>query len=120
MELGKRCYSHVVWMDHKDASCYVIMSNIYAHANSGMDANKIEGLRRSARAHKMPGKATIMVHSKMHGFTVADGSYAWNSEIHDKLVRLTGQMKEMGYSPSLDLMLQPVFDEDKKMVFGLT
>lgn len=114
VELGRQCFDKVIQYDPARAAGYVLMSNIYADAHMWEDADKINKMRKYARAAKKPGKAWIEVNGKVEEFTAGCKSHSKNAEIYAKLKSLCRQMKEEGYTPKLDLVLEPLTDEDKE------
>lgn len=112
VELGKRCFDHVVSIDHNNAACYVLMSNIYTHAGLSKDAYKVEELRKRANAWKKPAKAFIEIENMIHEFTVGDKSHPQSEDIYSMVERFTVQVKDEGYLPLLE-SLHPL-DQDKE------
>lgn len=113
-DVGLRCFDRVVAMDSGKAAAYVLMSNIYAHAGLQEDAEKVEDLRRCANAWKKPGKAYIEIDNEVHGFTVGDRTHPQIGEIYAKLKTLSTQMRQEGYVPRLDLVMDSSSDDDKE------
>lgn len=105
VDTAKRCFGHVTKLDDRYGSGYVLMSSIYAAVDMWEDAGKVQGLRKSTMAWKMPGKAFIEVDNILHVVIAGDKSYVSSVAISAKLRRLNIQSKKEGYVPVLGLFL---------------
>lgn len=103
-ELGRRCFDQLVAIDHRCASAYVLMFNIYAGADRWGEANKIRALKRSVNAWKKPGKACIEIDNAVHDFIVGDKSHPKIDHINAKLKLLKSQMEAEGRGSFLDFV----------------
>lgn len=112
--LGRRCFDCIVTMKDESARSYVLMSSIYIHAGMRADAEKVEEMRRCVNLWKKPAKAFIEMDSQVHDFTVGDTTHPQIDAIHEKLGTLNVQMREEGYVPALDLILDPLSNEEKE------
>lgn len=54
VELGRLAFEHSIQLDNKDAGSYICMSNIYANAGMGEDANRVEAMRLERQAWNWP------------------------------------------------------------------
>jgi hypothetical protein len=62
----------------------------------------------------MPGKAFIEIGDEIHDFIVGDKTHPESSAIYDKLESLNLRMKEEGYRPRVDLVMEKLSDENKE------
>lgn len=115
VEVGRRCFEQWVVLDRRNAAGYILMSNIYIHAGMWQEAEKVENMRKGANAWKKPGKAFIEVENEVHNFSVAVDVQPQSNHIHAKIKRLIARMKEVGYLPSLDLVLQSILDDENEL-----
>ena len=106
----------MVSLDCGNAAMYVLMSCIYMHAGMHDDAQMIEGLRKCANRWKKPAKCFIEIDNQVHQFIVGDKRHPRSADIYAKLQTLSVKMREAGYKPNLDLVLDPISDEDKEAV----
>lgn len=97
--LGRRCFDHLMTLEHKNAAGYVLMSQTYAQSCMWEDAEEIEDLRLSREVWKKRGKAVIEVNNKVHSFLVGETSNPHLHAIHTKLERLNTQLERAGYVP---------------------
>lgn len=114
VNVGRRCFNQVVRMERGNAAGYALMSSIYTHVGMQEDAYRVEQARAYANAWKKPGKAFIEIQNQIHGFNVADKTHARSDDIYSKLNTLSIQMKEEGYVPHLNLVVNVTSDEDKE------
>lgn len=101
LELGRLSFQNVMAVDGRDSTGYVLMTNIYAHADMAKDAHEVQELRMFSNALKWPGKALIEVHNEVHDFVVGDTSHPQSVNIYEKMRKLFGRMKDEGYMPHL-------------------
>lgn len=123
VELGRLCFNHVVLLDHRHASGYVLMFNVYADASMSEDTSHIKELRTMAHAWKKPGKAFIEVDSNIRVFFVADKNQLQSNVIYASQQRLCAKMRNEGYVPHVDSVMQPFSNEeednaDTELTFG--
>lgn len=116
VQLGKLCFNHIAAIDCRNAAAYALMSSVYANAGMYEDAGFIEELRIHANAWKKPGMAFIEVENKVHNFVVGGRTHPRSKAIYARLMKISIQSKEIGYMPSLDLVQQPLSDDDKEDV----
>lgn len=116
IDVGRRCFDYLVEMDCRNAAGYVLMANMYVAAGMWENAANIEELRQCANAWKKAGKAYIEVDNQVHEFTGGDKLHPESHDIDAKIEHLSIQMKERGYTPLVDLVLQSTSDEEKEGV----
>lgn len=102
--VGRQSFHHAVKMDIRDASGYMLLSEIYTDASMWKDANKVRAWRKHARAFKKPGEASIHVGKEVHTFTGGERSHPSSIDIDAKLAQVGVQLKAKGYFPCLDLI----------------
>lgn len=112
VELGRRCFDQVMKTDCRNAAAYMHMSNIYSHANMQEDVECIEELRICANAWKKPGSALVDINNNVHHFIVGGDNQPDTEENYEKLKRICVAMKEEGYMPCQDCVLESTVDEE--------
>ncbi|MCO5564916.1 hypothetical protein L7F22_018584 [Adiantum nelumboides] len=99
-EVGQRCFQQLVELNPKDATWYVIMSDIYASNGKLDDALRIEAMRIDACAQKRPAVALLELNHKIYDFIVGSGQYP-------ESCRNTGnlwlRMRLEGHVPDVDI-----------------
>lgn len=86
--VGRRAFDRAVKMEAKLDAPYLLMANIYAHAELVEEAQKVEDMRRSACAWKKPGMSWIESAETVHTFIVGNSS-------HPDYERVRGKVKEL-------------------------
>lgn len=114
VNIGRRSFDNFSMMDRGNATGYVLMGNIYSQVGMWEDAEEIEELRRCANGWKKPGKAFIEIGDQVHDFIVGDKTHPQSSAIYAKLESLSFQMREEGYKPRVDLVLDTLSEDDKE------
>ncbi|XP_059071988.1 pentatricopeptide repeat-containing protein At3g12770-like [Cryptomeria japonica] len=116
IQLGELVAEHLYDLKPKKAGYYVLMSNIYAAAGRWDGVEKVRAIMKDKRATKMPGYAWIEIKKKVHAFLVEDRAHAQSAEIYKTLEDLAGKMKEAGYVPNTNFVLQDVEEEEKEHI----
>ncbi|KAI5066640.1 hypothetical protein GOP47_0019264 [Adiantum capillus-veneris] len=99
-EVGLRCFRQLVELNPKDATWYVIMSDIYASNCKLDDAVRIEAMRRDACAQKRPAVALMELNHKIYDFIVGTTQYP---EISAGTSNLRLRLRVEGHVPDLDI-----------------
>jgi len=74
VELGERVADLLFESDPNNSAHYVLLSNMYALAGRWDDVEKVRALMKDRSVKKSPGCSWIEVRSKVHAFTVGDGT----------------------------------------------
>ncbi|KAK0596358.1 hypothetical protein LWI29_014916 [Acer saccharum] len=96
LELAKHAVEALFEIEPENPATYITMNNIYATASRWSDVAKIR---------KRMG---------VQLFLVGDTSYPQSKEMHEFLVEISKKMKEEGYVPDTNFVLQDVEDEEQK------
>eukprot|EP01018_Ginkgo_biloba_P019081 Gb_13190 [translate_table: standard] len=114
--LGERVAECLFELNPKDASPYVLLSNIYAAAGRWDGIEKVRKMMKDRRVRKMPGCSWIEVNKQVHPFLVGDRSHPQTQKIYAKLDTLSMQMKAAGYAPDMRFALNDVEEEQKEQI----
>eukprot|EP01018_Ginkgo_biloba_P039653 Gb_39956 [translate_table: standard] len=114
IETGKRAFECMIQIDPQDSAAYVLLSNIYAAAGRWEDVAKVRKMMKDKGVKKEPGRSWIEVKNKVHTFVARDRSHPCTKEIYEKLEILTEQIKEAGYVPDTNFVLQDVEHQQKE------
>ncbi|KAI5070898.1 hypothetical protein GOP47_0013149 [Adiantum capillus-veneris] len=106
IEFGRLCFKQANKLNPYNSSAYMIMSKIYADANMWTEVRKLEEARKQGFAWKKPGKAFIEVSGKVYQFTAGEKNLQWASGICAKPQFLVRMLKEKGYVPASDSVLE--------------
>ncbi|CAM6067263.1 unnamed protein product [Sphagnum tenellum] len=113
MEMAERVAKQILEMEPENATGYVLLSNIYAAAGNRHLCENVEQQRKEKGAKKEPGRTWIEVNNEVHMFVVEDRDHPQMIEIHAELQRLSGLMRDAGYVPCTEFVLDDVEEEEK-------
>jgi pentatricopeptide repeat protein len=115
VELGELAAEECIKLEPKDASPYVLLSNIYAAAGKWKEVSLVRSVMQERAIHKEPGRSWIEVDNKIHEFVSGDTSHPEAKDIYAELKRLTECLQVEGYIPDIRLVLHNIDEEDKKL-----
>eukprot|EP01018_Ginkgo_biloba_P007740 Gb_39702 [translate_table: standard] len=75
IELGQRVAEYLLELDPKNATPYVLLSNIYAAAGRWDDTENVRRKMKDRGIEKMPGCSWIQVNKQVHAFLIGDRSH---------------------------------------------
>lgn len=96
VELGRRAFEAAVKLAPKKGAAYVLMSNIYAHAEMWDEAKEVELARGRANAWKKTGQSWIEHNDKVYTFLVGDKSHQQSPQVYAKLKELSAEIESRG------------------------
>ncbi|XP_057854913.2 pentatricopeptide repeat-containing protein At3g24000, mitochondrial-like [Cryptomeria japonica] len=102
-------------LDPKNATTYVLLSNIYADVGRCGEVKMLRRLMKDRGIKKIPGCSWIEGHKTVHVFCAGDRSHPQTEEIYAKLEELDWEMKADGYFPDSRHFLNPVEEEEKNL-----
>lgn len=110
IEFGRVCFDQANKLNPYNSSAFMIMSKIYADANMWADVHKLEDARKQSFAWKKPGKACLEVDGRVHEFVTRARVLQWAESTSSKLQGWTRLLKERGYLPESDSVLEREVD----------
>ncbi|KAF9593462.1 hypothetical protein IFM89_023279 [Coptis chinensis] len=93
---------------------YILLANIYSAAVRWGDAARIRRLMKDRGVTKPPGCSWIEVKRRVHSFIVGDTSHSLVDEISAKMNSLYSEIKEIGYVPDTEYVLQNLEEDEKE------
>ncbi|XP_057873023.2 pentatricopeptide repeat-containing protein At4g30700-like [Cryptomeria japonica] len=102
-------------LDPKNASAYVLLSNIYAEVGRWCEVQMVRRLMEDRGIKKIPGCSWIEHQKMVHVFCVGDRSHPQAQEIYAKLEKLAWEMKMVGYFSDSRRLLNDVEDEEREL-----
>lgn len=118
VHLGERVAKSLFELDSKNASYYVLLSNIYAACSRWDDVKRVQKIMKDQGVQKMSGSSWIEVNGKVYAFLEGDKSHPQSEKIYDMLEKLFGKMMNAGYVPEIDFALHDVEEEQKENILG--
>eukprot|EP01018_Ginkgo_biloba_P027015 Gb_10922 [translate_table: standard] len=80
IELGECAAEHLFELDPKNATPYVLLSNIYAAAGRWDDSENVRRMMKDRKVKKNPGCSWIEVNKQVHTFLIGDRSHPQNAQ----------------------------------------
>lgn len=118
LELGKFAAEQLILLQPQDSAAYVLLSNIYAAAGNWHERREVRKMMEKRKVKKEAGYSWIEVKNKTHSFLASDLSHPMSDRIYSKLDELQTRLKDMGYQPDFDYVLQDIADEDKETILS--
>eukprot|EP01018_Ginkgo_biloba_P031329 Gb_01246 [translate_table: standard] len=116
IELAECAAERLFELEPKNASPYVLLSNIYAAAGRWDDAEKVREMMKDRRVKRNPGCSWIEINKQVYDFFAGDRSHPQMQKIYAKLERLSEQMKAAGYVPDTRFVLNNVEEEHEDRI----
>ena len=116
--VGRICFDRIVVLERGNAAPFVLMSSIYTYSGLKKDTHEVEELRCRANAWKKPGKAYTQINGQIHSFNVGDRSHSETNAIYAKLNSLSIEMKDHGYEPQVDFLLDKNSEDIESLLCG--
>ncbi|XP_047339083.1 pentatricopeptide repeat-containing protein At2g03880, mitochondrial [Impatiens glandulifera] len=98
----------------EDAGAYILLSNIYANSERWKDVAQVRKDMNIHGIRKEPGCSWIEVNRKIHAFILGDKSHPQIGDITSELKILIWKLKEVGYIPDTNFILQDLEGEQKE------
>ncbi|XP_062120308.1 pentatricopeptide repeat-containing protein At5g52850, chloroplastic [Humulus lupulus] len=105
-------------LDPSDPVFYMLLANLYDESGRSNLGKKTRQLMEDRGVRKNPGQCWIENRNKVHIFNAGDRSHPQITEIHDKILSLTKELKRRGYSFK-DAESSSYHSEKLALVFGL-
>lgn len=116
VELGRIAADRLFEIEPDNAGNYVLLSNIFVSAQLWSDASEIRKLMRDRGIAKKPGCSWVQVKNISYTFVVGDKRNDQSDKIYRFLDELGEKMKDAGYLPDTDFVLQDVDQEEKEEI----
>ncbi|MCO5573370.1 hypothetical protein L7F22_027139 [Adiantum nelumboides] len=113
IERGKRAAEKCIQLKPGYGAPYIVLSNIHAAADQWEEVARIKRLMEANGAKKQQGKSSIEIKDKVHDFVVDDQAHPQIQAIHLELDRLSKEMEDEGYIPSVNSVLHDSEEELK-------
>lgn len=101
-------------LEPQNSGNYILLANIYSAAGRWEDAAKTRQLMKERGITKPPGCSWIEVKHRVHSFIVGDTSHPLMDKITKKMESLYLEIKEIGYVPDTNFVLQDVEEDEKE------
>ncbi|KAF9595027.1 hypothetical protein IFM89_036045 [Coptis chinensis] len=113
-ELAEHAAGYLFELEPMYSGNYILLANIYSAAGRWGDAAMIRCLMKERGVTKPPGCSWIEVKRRVHSFIVGDTSHPLVHEISAKMDSLLSKIKEIGYVPDTNFVLQNLKEGEKE------
>ncbi|KAL3521020.1 hypothetical protein ACH5RR_019169 [Cinchona calisaya] len=105
-ELGAYAGEKLMELSSQESSTYVLLSSIYSALGRLNDVERVRRMMNFRGVSKEPGCSWIELKSQVHVFVVGDLLHPQIEEIKKELWRLSKLMKDEGYQPASEGILE--------------
>ncbi|KAL2532379.1 Pentatricopeptide repeat-containing protein [Abeliophyllum distichum] len=114
MDLAECAAKQILKLDPDDAGTYILLSNIYANSQRWEDVAHVRRSMRDGGIKKEPGCSWIEINKQIHAFILGDKSHPQMDEISRQLNKIIWRLKEVGYVPDTNFVLQDLEGEQSE------
>ncbi|KAF7848553.1 hypothetical protein BT93_L1856 [Corymbia citriodora subsp. variegata] len=114
--LGKRVIKHLLLMEPRDPSTYVLVANLYSASGRWHCSETVRKEMRVKGFQKQPSRSWVIHQDKIISFYTRDKSHSQAKDIYSGLEILISECQKAGYVPDTSFVLQEV-GEHQKMDF---
>ncbi|KAL3830110.1 hypothetical protein ACJIZ3_018912 [Penstemon smallii] len=111
MDLAEYAAKQILNLDPHDAGTFILLSNIYAKSQRWEDVANLRRSMTDGGVKKEPGCSWIEINKQIHAFILGDKSHPKINAIHEELNQIIGRLKEEGYVPDTNFVLQDLEGE---------
>ncbi|XP_048555151.1 pentatricopeptide repeat-containing protein ELI1, chloroplastic-like isoform X1 [Triticum urartu] len=114
VEIAEEAMAKLKVLDPLADGHYVLLSNIYAQANSWEGVAEMRKTIKRENIQRVPGRSSIEWENTVHEFVSGDRSHPRIEEIYKMLEEMIGRLIQAGYRPMTSLVLQDIDEQSKK------
>lgn len=114
VEIAEEAMAKLKVLDPLADGHYVLLSNIYAQANSWEGVAEMRKTIRRENIQRVPGRSSIEWENTVHEFVSGDRSHPRIEEIYKMLEEMMDRLRQAGYRPMTSLVLQDIDEQSKK------
>ncbi|KAK9998885.1 hypothetical protein SO802_018488 [Lithocarpus litseifolius] len=114
VELAKTVGQRLIELGPEEAGAYMLLSNFYEIIGNLEGVANVRNLMSKRGIRKTKACTWIEIDRKVHSFESGDGSHPLNKEIYNYLKNLVKMMKNSGYVPKTNMVMQNVDDHTKE------
>jgi pentatricopeptide repeat protein len=114
VEVAEEAMSKLRVLDPHADGHYVLLSNIYAQANSWEGVAEMRKTLRRENIQRIPGRSSIEWQNTIYEFVSGDRSHPRTEEIYKVLEEMMDRLRKAGYIPMTSLVLQDTDEQSKE------
>lgn len=119
LSLGEKVAQILIDSEAADSGTFVLLSNVYSSFGKWKEAARIRANMRGKGILKEPGCSSIEVDNEIHEFLLGDIRHPRRKEIYMKLEDLNGVLRQEGFVPAKDVVLQDIEEEEKEWALAI-
>lgn len=116
VKLAERASSRLFELEPRNAGNYVLLADIYAGAKLWEEVKRVKKLLKARGLQKVPGRCWIEVQRKIYSFVSVDELNPQVEQLHALLLKLSMEMKELGYVPQTNIVLYDLDSDEKERI----
>jgi hypothetical protein len=113
-DLAEHVLKQLILLEPRNYGNYLVLSNFYSNSDRWKDAKKVRLDVKDKGVKKVCAYSWVVFSGKVHEFCVGDKSHHLTGQIYKKLDELGMELKNMGYSPTTDVVLFDLEDQEKE------
>ncbi|XP_040380736.1 pentatricopeptide repeat-containing protein At2g03880, mitochondrial isoform X2 [Oryza brachyantha] len=113
-DLAAYAAKEILKLEPDDQGSLILLSNTYAGLRQWEDAEKSWKVMRDRGVKKDPGRSWIELGKQVHIFIAGDLSHPCSEGIIQELRRLFSRVRNLGYTPQTEFVLQDLANEQKE------
>ncbi|KAL3716455.1 hypothetical protein ACJRO7_008110 [Eucalyptus globulus] len=111
--LGKRVIKHLLLMEPRDPSTYVLVANLYSASGRWHCSETVRKEMRVKGFQKQPSRSWVIHQNKTISFYTRDKSHSQAKDIYSGLEILISECQKAGYEPDTSFVLHEVGEHQK-------
>ncbi|XP_021714028.1 pentatricopeptide repeat-containing protein At5g65570-like [Chenopodium quinoa] len=112
--MAGRIFNKVIELSPKDEGSLVLSSNLYASKGDWNQVICVKSLMRENRLKKSPAMSWVIIGGEVHTFMAGNCSQPNFKEIDCIIKELMKKVKELGYVPATEFVLQNLNEKEKE------
>ncbi|XP_020095958.1 pentatricopeptide repeat-containing protein At5g03800 [Ananas comosus] len=112
--LRKRAMQHLLALEPRDPSSYILASNLYSASGRWHCSEKLRQEMREKGLHKLPSRSWTVHENAVHVFYGRDRSHPQSKDIYGGLDVLILECMKRGYEPDTSFVLHEVEEYQKR------
>ncbi|KAJ8649502.1 hypothetical protein MRB53_002525 [Persea americana] len=114
LELAEIAAQYLFELEPHNSGNYLLLMNLYATENRWQDVENLKDIMSIRGAKSRSGWSWIQVKNKVHVFTVEGKPHPDIGEIYFELYHLISEIKNLGYVPDTNCIVQNIDEEEKE------
>ncbi|XP_052171314.1 putative pentatricopeptide repeat-containing protein At3g25060, mitochondrial [Diospyros lotus] len=118
LAIGETAAKKVLGLNPDEPGIFALVSNFFAAASRWDGVAGVRKVMKQTGMKKVPGYSAVEVNGKFHAFVKEDKSHHQYEQIVGIMEKLEQEMRDVGYVPNTESMLQDIEKEEKVRMFA--